>query len=142
MSHGQRSKSSTLLRLRGEVVWVMPFCGTFSFVSVRSILCGCSAPTDYPAGPEVYRHWQTIRSIFLCKIGIDRRCKLKYTYRAVVKGELDEDGLKNVQRGSPLRNHKLAARRVFVEKGFYRTTTRELAEAAGVSEVPFKHFPE
>ena len=34
------------------------------------------------------------------------------------------------------------ARRVFVEKGFYRTTTRELAEAAGVSEaLLFKHFP-
>lgn len=35
-----------------------------------------------------------------------------------------------------------AARKVFVEKGFYRTTTRELAEAAGVSEaLLFKHFP-
>jgi len=35
-----------------------------------------------------------------------------------------------------------AARGVFVEKGFYRTTTRELAEAAGVSEaLLFKHFP-
>jgi AcrR family transcriptional regulator len=35
-----------------------------------------------------------------------------------------------------------AARRVFVEKGFYRTTTRELAKAAGVSEaLLFKHFP-
>jgi AcrR family transcriptional regulator len=35
-----------------------------------------------------------------------------------------------------------AAQRVFVEKGFYRTTTRELAEAAGVSEaLLFKHFP-
>jgi AcrR family transcriptional regulator len=35
-----------------------------------------------------------------------------------------------------------AARRVFVEKGFYRTTTRELADAAGVSEaLLFKHFP-
>jgi len=35
-----------------------------------------------------------------------------------------------------------AALRVFVEKGFYRTTTRELAEAAGVSEaLLFKHFP-
>lgn len=35
-----------------------------------------------------------------------------------------------------------AAGRVFVEKGFYRTTTRELAEAAGVSEaLLFKHFP-
>ena len=34
------------------------------------------------------------------------------------------------------------ARKVFVEKGFYRTTTRELAEAAGVSEaLLFKHFP-
>ena len=34
------------------------------------------------------------------------------------------------------------ARRVFVEKGFYRTTTRELAQAAGVSEaLLFKHFP-
>ena len=34
------------------------------------------------------------------------------------------------------------AQRVFVEKGFYRTTTRELAEAAGVSEaLLFKHFP-
>ena len=34
------------------------------------------------------------------------------------------------------------ARSVFVEKGFYRTTTRELAEAAGVSEaLLFKHFP-
>jgi AcrR family transcriptional regulator len=31
---------------------------------------------------------------------------------------------------------------VFVEKGFGRTTTRELAEAAGVSEaLLFKHFP-
>jgi AcrR family transcriptional regulator len=35
-----------------------------------------------------------------------------------------------------------AAGRVFVEKGFYGTTTRELAEAAGVSEaLLFKHFP-
>ena len=35
-----------------------------------------------------------------------------------------------------------AARRVFVEKGFERTTTRSLAEAAGVSEaLLFKHFP-
>jgi AcrR family transcriptional regulator len=35
-----------------------------------------------------------------------------------------------------------AARGVFVEKGFHRTTTRELAEAAGVSEaLLFKHFP-
>jgi AcrR family transcriptional regulator len=34
------------------------------------------------------------------------------------------------------------ARRIFVEKGFYRTTTRELAAAAGVSEaLLFKHFP-
>jgi AcrR family transcriptional regulator len=34
------------------------------------------------------------------------------------------------------------ARDVFVEKGFHRTTTRELAEAAGVSEaLLFKHFP-
>ncbi len=34
------------------------------------------------------------------------------------------------------------ARRVFTEKGFYRTTTRELAKAAGVSEaLLFKHFP-
>jgi AcrR family transcriptional regulator len=36
----------------------------------------------------------------------------------------------------------MAAQRVFVEKGFYRTTTRELADAAGVSEaLLFKHFP-
>ena len=35
-----------------------------------------------------------------------------------------------------------AARTVFVEKGFDRTTTREVAEAAGVSEaLLFKHFP-
>jgi AcrR family transcriptional regulator len=35
-----------------------------------------------------------------------------------------------------------AARNVFVEKGFNGTTTRELAEAAGVSEaLVFKHFP-
>jgi AcrR family transcriptional regulator len=35
-----------------------------------------------------------------------------------------------------------AARRVFVEKGFDRTTTRELAEVAGLSEaLLFKHFP-
>jgi AcrR family transcriptional regulator len=35
-----------------------------------------------------------------------------------------------------------AARRVFVEKGFHQTTTRELADAAGVSEaLLFKHFP-
>ncbi len=35
-----------------------------------------------------------------------------------------------------------AARRIFVEKGFERTTTRALAEAAGVSEaLLFKHFP-
>ena len=35
-----------------------------------------------------------------------------------------------------------AARAIFVEKGFDRTTTRELAEAAGVSEaLLFKHFP-
>jgi AcrR family transcriptional regulator len=35
-----------------------------------------------------------------------------------------------------------AARRIFIEKGFHRTTTRELADAAGVSEaLVFKHFP-
>ncbi len=35
-----------------------------------------------------------------------------------------------------------AARGIFVEKGFERTTTRALAEAAGVSEaLLFKHFP-
>ena len=35
-----------------------------------------------------------------------------------------------------------AAQRVFVEKGFYKTTTRELAHAAGISEaLLFKHFP-
>jgi AcrR family transcriptional regulator len=35
-----------------------------------------------------------------------------------------------------------AARKVFIEKGFYRTTTRELAEACGVSEaLLFRHFP-
>lgn len=35
-----------------------------------------------------------------------------------------------------------AAGRVFVEKGFHGTTTRELAAAAGVSEaLLFKHFP-
>jgi AcrR family transcriptional regulator len=35
-----------------------------------------------------------------------------------------------------------AARKVFVEKGFDRTTSRELAEAAGVSEaLLFRHFP-
>lgn len=35
-----------------------------------------------------------------------------------------------------------AARSVFVEKGFFGTTTRQLANAAGVSEaLLFKHFP-
>jgi len=35
-----------------------------------------------------------------------------------------------------------AVRRVFSEKGFHATTTRELAKAAGVSEaLLFKHFP-
>jgi AcrR family transcriptional regulator len=35
-----------------------------------------------------------------------------------------------------------AVRRVFAEKGFHGTTTRELAKAAGVSEaLLFKHFP-
>ncbi|MBN2021292.1 MAG: TetR/AcrR family transcriptional regulator [Pirellulales bacterium] len=35
-----------------------------------------------------------------------------------------------------------AVGKVFVERGFYRTTTRELADAAGVSEaLLFKHFP-
>jgi len=35
-----------------------------------------------------------------------------------------------------------AVRRVFAEKGFDGTTTRELAYAAGVSEaLLFKHFP-
>jgi AcrR family transcriptional regulator len=35
-----------------------------------------------------------------------------------------------------------AVRRTFAEKGFHGTTTRELAEAAGVSEaLLFKHFP-
>lgn len=35
-----------------------------------------------------------------------------------------------------------AARKVFVEKGFHGTTSRELAKAAGVSEaLLFKHFP-
>ena len=35
-----------------------------------------------------------------------------------------------------------AVRRVFAEKGFHGTTTRELAMAAGVSEaLLFKHFP-
>jgi AcrR family transcriptional regulator len=36
-----------------------------------------------------------------------------------------------------------AVRRVFAAKGFHGTTTRELAEAAGVSEaLLFKHFPD
>jgi AcrR family transcriptional regulator len=36
-----------------------------------------------------------------------------------------------------------AVRKVFVEKGFHATTTRELAQAAGVSEaLLFKHFPD
>jgi AcrR family transcriptional regulator len=36
-----------------------------------------------------------------------------------------------------------AVRRVFAEKGFHGTTTRALAEAAGVSEaLLFKHFPD
>src|SRR5436305_283915 len=35
-----------------------------------------------------------------------------------------------------------AVRRLFAEKGFHGTTTRALAEAAGVSEaLLFKHFP-
>src|SRR3984893_14876808 len=35
-----------------------------------------------------------------------------------------------------------AVRRVFAQKGFHGTTTRELAQAAGVSEaLLFKHFP-
>ena len=35
-----------------------------------------------------------------------------------------------------------AVRRVFADKGFHGTTTRELADAAGVSEaLLFKHFP-
>src|SRR3954468_15624725 len=35
-----------------------------------------------------------------------------------------------------------AVRRAFAEKGFHGTTTRELADAAGVSEaLLFKHFP-
>src|SRR6516165_819098 len=35
-----------------------------------------------------------------------------------------------------------AVRRVFAERGFHGTTTRALAEAAGVSEaLLFKHFP-
>src|SRR5215510_3924324 len=35
-----------------------------------------------------------------------------------------------------------AVRRVFAEKGFHGTTTRELADAAAVSEaLLFKHFP-
>jgi AcrR family transcriptional regulator len=35
-----------------------------------------------------------------------------------------------------------AVRKVFVEKGFHETTTRELARAAGVSEaLLYKHFP-
>src|SRR5437588_10271284 len=35
-----------------------------------------------------------------------------------------------------------AAQRVFADKGFHGTTTRALAEAAGVSEaLLFKHFP-
>src|SRR6186713_146554 len=35
-----------------------------------------------------------------------------------------------------------AVRRVFAQKGFHGTTTRELATAAGVSEaLLFKHFP-
>src|ERR1700716_2031712 len=35
-----------------------------------------------------------------------------------------------------------AVRMVFAEKGFHGTTTRELADAAGVSEaLLFKHFP-
>src|SRR4051812_38184733 len=35
-----------------------------------------------------------------------------------------------------------AVRRLFADKGFHATTTRELAEAAGVSEaLLFKHFP-
>src|SRR5262249_16937783 len=35
-----------------------------------------------------------------------------------------------------------AVRQVFAEKGFHGTTTRELAEVAGVSEaLLFRHFP-
>src|SRR2546427_3283853 len=35
-----------------------------------------------------------------------------------------------------------SVQRVFAEKGFHGTTTRELADAAGVSEaLLFKHFP-
>ncbi len=35
-----------------------------------------------------------------------------------------------------------AARRVFADKGFHGTTTRDLANAAGVSEaLLYKHFP-
>src|SRR5437667_5785994 len=35
-----------------------------------------------------------------------------------------------------------AVRKVFAEKGFHGTTTKELADAAGVSEaLLFKHFP-
>src|SRR5438067_7726011 len=35
-----------------------------------------------------------------------------------------------------------AVRKVFADKGFHGTTTRELADAAGVSEgLLFKHFP-
>src|SRR5215475_12520949 len=35
-----------------------------------------------------------------------------------------------------------AVRRLFADKGFHGTTTRELADAAGVSEaLLFKHFP-
>lgn len=45
--------------------------------------------------------------------------------------------------GEERREHILrAVQGVFAEKGFDRTTTRELAEAAGVSEaLLFKHFP-
>src|SRR5580658_3972564 len=50
----------------------------------------------------------------------------------------------NCKLSSPERRTAIlrAVRRVFAEKGFDGTTTRELADAAGVSEaLLFKHFP-
>ena len=54
----------------------------------------------------------------------------------------DEDARQNVECEDCRTAIIRTARRVFVEKGFHRTTTRELAEAAGVAEaLLFKHFP-
>ena len=73
---------------------------------------------------------------------IDFLCKCVYTYCRFPRKEIIVSitaKMSGEQRRAAILK---AVRKVFVEKGFHATTTRELADAAGVSEaLIFKHFP-